>query len=265
MKKLTALLTLIALLMTFPNAAFATNGNSISLAHASNQYAKIVNNLGITGGAITIEEWVYPTSAPASGGVFNLAHQQNTTNFVRYFLSYQNVAGTLTLVANRQQENAANCSISGAFTLTLNTWTHVVLWYDTTNLKIYTAPVAGTHTQLATAACSGNGISGVTDNEFNVGADSPVDGTINTFDGLIDEVRVWATGVSTANLDANFQTELVGNETNLKAYYRMENNVNDTTANAFHLTAVNTPTYSTTIPFGGAAAPKFTFWQFQDF
>ena len=68
---------------------------------------------------------------------------------------------------------------------------------------------------------------------------------------LVDEVRLWAETRSAANILANYRQELAGNETNLNAYYKLNNAYTDATANANNLTAVNAPTFSANVPFGG--------------
>lgn len=255
MKKLTALVALFVLLLTFPTAAVATNGQSGSFAAASLQYGTITNDLGINAAnaPITIEMWVRLASSPSAGNDYTFATQQDAGTFVRYFFRYRNTAGVFSLYANRLKENTSNNEITTNFTMTVGTWYHVALTYDGTNMKLFSAVVAGTHTQQGSnLATSGNGASGVLNDQFLVA--NNYTGTATVLDGLIDEVRVWNTARSAATMDADFQQELVGNETNLKAYYRMEGNLNDTTSNAFHLTNTNSVTFSSTVPFSGAAA-----------
>lgn len=85
--------------------------------------------------------------------------------------------------------------------------------------------------------------------------------TVRTFDGLIDDVRFWNTALATSSLDANWKTALQGNETNLIAYYKLDNAYTDSTANGYNLTAASNPAFSTTVPFntgsGGGALTTY--------
>lgn len=71
----------------------------------------------------------------------------------------------------------------------------------------------------------------------------------NFFDGKIDEPRVWGAERTVAQFSANKEVELAGTETNLKAYFQLDNSASDSTANANNLTLVNSPVYSTDVPF----------------
>jgi hypothetical protein len=79
-------------------------------------------------------------------------------------------------------------------------------------------------------------------------------GAANTdfYDGLMDDVRVWS-DLRTASEISFYNTEvLTGSEGNLVAYYKLDSTVVDAQTSALNtLTANNTPTYSTDIPFSG--------------
>lgn len=88
---------------------------------------------------------------------------------------------------------------------------------------------------------------------FNVGMDR--DGSSNPqhlYDGLIDEVRVWA-GVRTADdYLANLFQQINAASPGLQAYYQFNNSATDATANANNLTLTGSPVYSTDVPFSGS-------------
>lgn len=89
--------------------------------------------------------------------------------------------------------------------------------------------------------------------EFGVGVSKDSGGTRSSFyNGLIDDVRVWNTLRSASDILTYNNRVLTGLETNLVAYYKFDSNVNDSqTSGLNNLTANNTPTYSTDIPFSG--------------
>lgn len=69
------------------------------------------------------------------------------------------------------------------------------------------------------------------------------------FGGKIDDVRLWNTDRSGANLASDNSQELVGNETNLYGYYKFENNLNDSDDSPHNGTDNGTITFATDVPF----------------
>ena len=72
--------------------------------------------------------------------------------------------------------------------------------------------------------------------------------------GFMDEVRVWNTQRTQAELDANFKTTLCGTEAGLVHYYKFNNDYVDAGSGKNNLTAVNSPTLSATVPQAGTDA-----------
>lgn len=226
------------------------NTHSASFTRASSQYARRASDLGITGGSCTIETWIYLSSTPADGTRYGIAFVDDLGTHTSNELWYDQIGGVIKLHANRTKGGVADNTASYTVTLSTATWYHVVYRYDGTDVKLYTATVGGTHTERATVGATGNGTVDYFDSSgigtlWNYTADAS---TIHYFDGLIDDVRVWNTARTTTQMDANFETELVGNETGLVAYYKLNNTWDDTTSNAFNLTATNSPTFSATVP-----------------
>ena len=54
---------------------------------------------------------------------------------------------------------------------------------------------------------------------MNIGRQSPSTCYCNILDGNLDEVRIWNTVRTQAEIQANMNTELTGSEINLVAYY----------------------------------------------
>lgn len=75
----------------------------------------------------------------------------------------------------------------------------------------------------------------------------------NYGDFKADDDRVWNSVRTATELAIYADRVLTGVDSNLMAYYRYEGNVNDsqTYTTASNLTATNTPTYSTDVPFSG--------------
>lgn len=69
------------------------------------------------------------------------------------------------------------------------------------------------------------------------------------FDGLIDEVRVWSDIRTAAEIDDNNDCALTGTEDNLVAYWKLDNDILDSTSNNNDLTNNNSAVHSTSVPF----------------
>ncbi len=89
--------------------------------------------------------------------------------------------------------------------------------------------------------------------EFSINADTASGGSYaNFFDGLSDDDRVWNDVRTASELLNNCNRKLVGTEANQIAYYEYEDDVTDSqTSGNNDLTAVNSPTFSTDVPFSG--------------
>lgn len=219
------------------------NTHSLDLEKDSSQYAQVANDGGITGGNITLECWI---KAESNVGQNKAVKQMDAGTDVAYGIVVRDDGGGFGITAIRNKEGVADNAAAYPVT-TIGTWHHAVLTYDGTNVKLYTATAGGTHTERASTGSTGNGSAGGTD-LMTVGRNYTAD---QYFDGLVDEFRVWNTVRTTTEMDNNFETELVGNESGLVAYYKLNNDYNDTTANAYHMTAFNSPVFSTTVPFVG--------------
>lgn len=136
--------------------------------------------------------------------------------------------------------------VKQADALSSGSWQHVaVTWKaSTSTATFYLDGVSiGTSTGSLTA---------IHDNasQFIIGASKNVSGTVtNFYNGLIDDVRLWSTVRTQADLIANKDTQLIGSQQYLQAYYKFNNSLADATTNSNDLTGSGSPTYSTDVPF----------------
>ena len=130
-------------------------------------------------------------------------------------------------------------------------WKHVAVTVDvsaiTCNFYFDGVEEAGTFI-LSDAVSIFNGSA-----PFAIGATETDATPAQLFDGLIDEVRVWNDIRTAGEISANFQTQLVGSESGLVGYWRLNNDYLDETANNNDLTAAGSPVFSTNVPFAGSA------------
>lgn len=239
-------------------AAATGNTNSADFENATEKQARhILNNLGITGN-VTIECWIRLESNPTIND-YSICEIGRAATGLTYNLQYAINGANFDLKATRGKHGVGNdIATYASANIGTGNWLHIACTYDGTNLKLFTAPAAGTHTERASVAASGNGNVNNAPDVFALAVRDPDDNStfdtdiaVDSFwDGLIDDVRVWSIARTATNMNGDFEDELVGNEASLVAYYKLNNNADDTTANAFHLNVTTgSPTYSTTVPF----------------
>jgi hypothetical protein len=114
------------------------------------------------------------------------------------------------VIANSSSLDVVGFNIS---TSELNIWMHVVGVYDGTTLKLYKNGIL--QSSKATSqilACNNNPLLiGKRQDGFH-------------FNGIMDEVRIWNTARTQAQIVANMNSQLTGNEAGLVAYYDMNRN-----------------------------------------
>lgn len=133
-------------------------------------------------------------------------------------------------------------------TLTTGTWNRLsISWTASTSTASFylNAALLGTATGTRTAIHDNTSL-------LYVGASKGSASVQNFFNGLMDDVRVWSTAQTAAQILANNQIQLTGSEGGLQGYWKLNNAATDSTANANNLTLVNSPTYSTDVPFPDA-------------
>ncbi|HEY0977057.1 MAG TPA: LamG-like jellyroll fold domain-containing protein, partial [Flavobacteriales bacterium] len=170
-------------------------------------------SLNITGNAITLEAWIYPTSWRTNVYEGNIINKEGAS--MQGYMLRCGANGTLNFnLGNGTAWNELN-SASGV--LTLNTWQHVAGTYDGSTMRLYVNGVeVGNLPVTTTIAASPNPL---------VIGDWAVPGSGRFFPGSIDEVRIWNKAIPGATILANMNTAYCGNESGLRAYYRFNQGV----------------------------------------
>lgn len=196
--------------------------------------------------------WIYIESLPASSGQRHTIVYRRKTSATSggYWFNLRNNGGT------QQLEFVATDSSGSDFlvqthTMTTGRWYHVAAVWDSADgdVDFYVdglniGNVAGSKSTLNAQS-----------ETFYLGASS---GGSDEFDGLLDEVAVFNTNLSATTLQGYFRGKLTGSETNLQAYWELDNDYTDTHANGNDLTASGSPVFSTTVPFTGATGVSNT-------
>jgi hypothetical protein len=239
-----------------------SNTHSLDLARSSSQYASIADasqtGLDITGN-LTFECWVKLDQLPSTAGAgFALVSKYKSTDNNRSYVWYIDTANKLTCIFSDDGTFTTGnlfgqATADAVFTNDdLGQWVHVAItWTASTKTTVYYKN--GSSVSNATAGYNNatSIYSGTAD--FCIGARN-LGASVDLYhDGLIDDVRVWNVVRTGAQVNDNKSTELVGNESGLVGYWKLDNNYEDATSNNNDLTAYNSPTFSTDVPFSGGA------------
>jgi hypothetical protein len=236
-----------------------SNTHSLSISRGDNQAAEIAHasqtGLGLTGN-FTIEAWVMLTASTISNATYVVALKYDSAGDQRgYWLTYRNVSGTEYVSVNLSPNGVNFYRVDWGNTLTQDTWTHLAVTCtiansNSTKLILY---VNGTSQGNGTVVTDPGSFSEIYANtsKFIIGNATNYN---SGWQGLIDDVRVWNVVRTQSQIDDNRSTQLVGNESGLVGYWKLNNNYNDTTSNSNNLTAYNSPTFSTDVPFGGGTS-----------
>lgn len=250
--KLKQILSIIVISLLFARPVLATtNTHSLDLESGSSQSASIADasqtGLDVTT-ALTLEMWIKPESWPASDNSFLLSKFQTGNSNASYQVRYDTQGGGTKITFTVVDNDATNADeLSLTHTLTTSVWTHLALTWNATG-KEFKWYVNGS--LLSTQTGTNVDVIQNSSAPFVVGARN----SALFYDGLIDEVRVWNTVRTLTQINDNKSIELVGNESGLQGYWKFNDSYLDETANNNDLTANNSPTFSTDVPFTGDVA-----------
>lgn len=130
-------------------------------------------------------------------------------------------------------------------TLTTGVWNRLsVAWTASTSTALFyqNANLVGSAVGTLTAINDNTSL-------LYVGAYKGASAVQSFYDGLIDDVRIWANTQTAAQIFQNNLTQVSSASSGLNAYYELNASAADSTANANTLTLVNSPVYSTNVPF----------------
>jgi hypothetical protein len=235
------------ILTAFIGVAHAASGNSINLVRANNQYLSISDDKQ-TGldlkEALTIEAWVKLSSLPTPGQSYTIVSKRDgSTNNRQYSFFVYNNSGTytLSLVLSRNGDNPDSFGKVVWSSPATGTWYHIAATWSAST-QTYTAYVNGV--TIGTYDSSNDSVPHIYEGgaDFKIGAEEG--SSINTFDGLIDDVRVWNVVRSASDISSNMSKELAGNETGLVGYWRLNGDLTDSSANGNNLTNNNGANFS---------------------
>lgn len=230
------------------------NTHSLTISEADASYASAPHIANYNVSNITVEAWCYRPSSD----VFNKQRgliDKGRDGYGGWSLRLDNLNTDAT---GAPQKITWGCRISGANRYVVSSgvypkdeWFHVAGTYDGSAMKVYlNGTLVGTTTVSGTL--------GTTSIAIFIGRFN--DGANGSIDCKIDDVRVWNVARTQSEIDSNKSTELVGNETGLILYSKLNNAYTDETSNANDFSPTNSPVFTTDVPFTGAGGyvnPQF--------
>ena len=226
------------------------NTQSMDFERSSSEYLEISdsNQSGLDlNSDLTIEAWVKLESLPSSVspsqyGIVSKYKASGNDRAYRLTID-ENDKLQLAISDDGTTSNLHNVvSTNAAFDSSdVGTWVHVAATYDLSSNT-------GTLYKDGTEISSGGSVSGTVDSIYNNTQPFTIGqanyGSSNTFDGMIDEVRVWSDVRTSTEIDDNRLVNLTGTEANLIGYWNLNDSEDDLTANDNDLSLSGTPEYS---------------------
>ena len=180
-------------------------------------YASDSASLSITGD-ITCEAWIKLESLPTGDTqTFTVVSKYHATgdNISYLFCVRTDALGDIQVGASYSDDGSTADDLNVAWTPNTGTWYHVAWVIDVSESQL-TAYVNGSSIGTDTGSKTS-----IIDKAANLEIGSFQAGT-ESFDGLIDDVRLWDDIRTEGEISANYQKKLTGLEANLQAYYPFE-------------------------------------------
>lgn len=225
-----------------------SNSHAVSFTHADDQYASIADasTTGLTfTTAFTLEACFCLRALPSSGAHYGVISQYGTVASNKsYSWRLLNNAGTHQLYLLITSNGTAYDALTVNYTTPLQTWIRAAVTWDgaTKTAKFY-------YNGILIGSATGTNVGSLNNADSDVCIGTSYTSSGSSIDGLMDDARMWSTVRTQAQIQANMNTQLVGNESGLQAYYKLNNNYNDSTSNGNNLTAANSPVFVTYTPF----------------
>lgn len=195
--------------VTFPSGK--VNDGADSGSSNTTKEMRVSSNMNIDGGNASISAWIKVNTAPSTDTYHAFVSQNSANTKTGYGLWYHNDGGTLKVFFVRDPVGGSFQGVEVTKTLTIGTWYHLVLTYNSTNIEGWIDDVS-----QGTSAASGNGSYGPTPNAFCIFANATT--VLNqTSSALIDEAGIWSKSFSEKEIDDLYnsgsgQTMIVGEE-----------------------------------------------------
>ncbi len=200
------------------------SGNALNF-DGVNEFVSVPDDASLeTSSTLTVEAWVRPDVTTSFRGI---AARYFTGGDASNVFALQINSGNYQFVVNESDNNLITASSAA----TASTWTHVAGVADGTNVNIYVDGILMSSTAYDGTITS-NSSRGLFIGKYRT------EDLFGAYDGLIDEVRIWNTARTAAEIQSNMFESLTGSETGLMAYYTF----NESTGTTLDDNSVNSNT-----------------------
>ena len=224
-------------LPTFQAAHKPHDSNYVLNLNGTNEYAYYADNSNFEPDSWSIQAWIDPAAVPTNSDNDYFIHKNKTYRLgLEYTASGVEVMGSLRWSGDNYNVNSGDQSF---YVTTGGGWYHVVLTFDGTNLVLYVnGDEKDTNSNSSYSTTDQNGV-------FSIGRN---DTGIRYYNGKIDEVTLWNTGLSAnavaalynsgSGLSASTNSGTYTSSSNLVLYLKMEQNLDDS-ASSYDFTGEN--------------------------
>lgn len=237
------------------SAQFSSNNKAVHFSNAADEGISVPYNNAMTFGAtqdFTLESWIKTADAGSVMLVFAHQYCPGPSTGTLFFVA----AGKMNF--NIQDFNFNSITVTSNCSVADNKWHHVAGVRNVTTDSIYVY-IDG----VLQGQAKDNTVSGISNTSATnwIGRRAACPGT-NNFYGDLDELRVWSKAKSAAELLSQKDAELVGNETNLIAYYNFNIAINGNGQTVINNCTTTGAVLNATI-LGNAIEPSFNTAQLQ--
>jgi len=170
-------------------------------------------SLGFPGNStFSFETWISPT-AKTGGGSAPIMERRGVNGNAEYVLLYNYTNHKITFGIGKQSFAWQWLIQDAPREISLDQWTHIAIVKAGETVILYINGYA-----IQTATLNNTSLSATSSNHpFNIGG-----GGFGYFKGKFDDVRIWSKALTDSEIRENMMKSLLGSESNLVGYYRMD-------------------------------------------
>lgn len=221
----------------------ALNTHSCDLELSSSQY--LTNGTPTSAlqlsSAMSAELWVKFESFPNTTNQYFISMRNTSDSKSNYLFYFDDASNRLSFF--HRNSSAATDSVYVSWNPSTGVWYHVAFTIASSTLRFY---VGGS--QLGANQSLSNAFNYSSGSDLFIGS---IDGTNQYLDGKVDEIRIWNDQRSASEINDNKDDHIDPDTAGLAGYWRLNEDYTDEKGSN-NLTAVNSPVFSTDVPFEGS-------------
>lgn len=233
---------------------------SLLLDASSSEYARIVSGsqTNLSPSQVTLETWFKLASQPATDTTYYFLSKRDgaAASDAAYAFAYRDQGGTkkFQFVGSNGSGFISYNTTVDISSVVINKWNHLAVSYNQTNRNTIFYLNGSSIETVGSGAAFALSSAAV---DLYIGAIEAGSGIGGEMDGQLFDMRVWSDIRTPTEVSNNYMQLLEGNEAGLVANWVFNGDYTDKTSNNNDLTAFNTPTFTSDVPFGGANSGIF--------